>query len=289
MKQSAKPALFSLLFLISTIFIGTLSAAPSGEAANPFNQFTDPSGGVSLFTGSSSYTHPLLSLSSKGAVGLPINLAYSGNVELNARATNEIAPTSWVGLGWSLGFGSIIANHNNTQTLMDDSYTWISPEGVAYPIYLYQNGLFCVKNRMYVKVKRYDNKSGANTWGDRVYGWEITDESGNVFKYGRTSATEVENGTNPEASKLSTWYTFCWAADKYVGEGFNGEPEPYAYRWDLAEMRDHEGNWIRFRYEQSNEDVSYNVSETVRWQPVNRLYTRESHIDEIISNNGSKV
>jgi len=51
MKQLMTTQVITGMYIMALLLSTSLRAAPSGEANNPFNQFTDPSGGVSLFTG----------------------------------------------------------------------------------------------------------------------------------------------------------------------------------------------------------------------------------------------
>lgn len=241
----------------------------SSESVNPFNQFNASSGGISLFTGGGTYGHSIVTLTTKGSLSLPISLAYSSNVEINARSKNGAAPTTWVGLGWNISFGRISCSHNGTITDSDDDYTWISPDGVAYPL-LYKNGAYKVKDRPFMKIERTKT-------GDLVYGWTLTDESGNKYKYGDFNDAALK------ANNLN-WNTLCWLANGYVGTGFTGEPTYFPYQWDLSEMSDLEGNWIRFKYEKMNGNVSYST-----WNPTNKFYTKESYVKEITTNNGTAV
>ena len=109
------------IFMLS--FIIELSFQASAQSVNPFNQYMSPSGGVNLYTGGGYTSFPL-------STGIPLSLSYSSNVTTNALCGNDIAPTSWCGLGWQLSYESIICDHKGTATSTDDDYMWISPEGV---------------------------------------------------------------------------------------------------------------------------------------------------------------
>lgn len=100
------------------------SLQTSSERVNPFNQYLSPSGGVSLFTRDAALSHPLFAVTGLGGISLPVSLSYSSNVHINARSRNDVAPTSWVGLGWNLSFGKIVCDHNGTMTDADDSYLY---------------------------------------------------------------------------------------------------------------------------------------------------------------------
>ena len=108
------------------------------EGVNPFNQFMNPENGVDLYSGSASFEELLYTLTGRGGMNVPIKLRYSSNVHLNARARNDEAPTSWVGLGWQLSYGAIKCDHKGTITHNDDEYTYVSPEGVYSKIKKFQ-------------------------------------------------------------------------------------------------------------------------------------------------------
>jgi hypothetical protein len=72
------------------------------------------------------------------------------------------------------------------------------------------------------------------------------------------------------------------------------EPKVYPYQWDLNQMSDNEGNWIRFSYKKFNGNVSrVNVSgvenNTPAWNPANKYYTRESYVKQITTSKGTTV
>jgi len=123
------------------------AATPSNESVNAFNRYMSPSGGVDMFSGQATRTEQVFSMG-----GINITLKYSSNTYRNARANNRIAPTGWVGLGWSFGYGSIRCNHMNTTEIDDDEYVYTSPEGVTQKII---KGTREVTVRFYLKEEPY--------------------------------------------------------------------------------------------------------------------------------------
>lgn len=86
------------------LLANTASGGPGTPEVQSF-QAADVTELVQPFTGDFSYNIPLLDVG-----GYPINLSYSSNVSLEQEA-------SWVGLGWTLGAGSI---NRNVRGLPDD-------------------------------------------------------------------------------------------------------------------------------------------------------------------------
>jgi hypothetical protein len=116
-------------YIIVGLFVSVChSFQTSSESVNPYNQFMALSGWVNIYSCDVAYSQPVTSISGRGGMNINIALAYSSNIYLNVRSRNDVAPTSWVGLGWELTFGSIICNHKVTKT-HDDDFLWISPAG----------------------------------------------------------------------------------------------------------------------------------------------------------------
>lgn len=124
----------SVFLFLLVCFDLSYSFQTSSESVNPFNQFMSPSGGVNMFSGDVVFSYPVCSLIGRNGIGADVTLNYSSNVYLNVRARNDIAPTGWCGLGWSLNYGSVICDHKGTKTHVDDDFIWIAPNCVASKI-----------------------------------------------------------------------------------------------------------------------------------------------------------
>jgi hypothetical protein len=275
-------------FLLSLVTISqgkTALDASTCETKNPFNEYIGSTNGVDQFTGSASYLVPLIDLKTSGSLTYSVALKYSSNVYMMARTNSETSPTGWVGLGWALGTGRIECEHNGTMTDKDDEYSFVTGEDVISPIYFKKVSddggatfyvKYYLKDHPYWKVEKTKN-------GYFITGWRIIDESGTIYTYGdRGDPNLTGNSCNRN--------TLCWVDTKFVGAGFDGEPQKYPHTWDLAQISDPQGNWIRFKYAQDNGNVSYNPIATYPgWNPVNATYTRESHIQEIYTNSGNSA
>jgi hypothetical protein len=112
---------FSGIFL-AVIISTAYSYQTSSESVNPFNILMSPSGGVNMYSGDAAYSCPVTSISGRGGMNINVTLSYSSNIYLNVRSRNDVAPTSWVGLGWNLNYGSIVYNHKATKTHDDDDF-----------------------------------------------------------------------------------------------------------------------------------------------------------------------
>lgn len=111
-----------LLVLCSVVF------SQSVETGDAFNKYMSPDGGINPLSGTVGFRVPLATLSA-GGVSTSFALNYSGNVSQNVKNRNDISPTGWVGLGWSMGFARIVSENNRSMSLLDDFYYLITAEG----------------------------------------------------------------------------------------------------------------------------------------------------------------
>jgi hypothetical protein len=56
-----------------------------------------------------------------------VSLSYQGAISRDINNRNDVVSSSWVGLGWRLGFPSIFVAHNNTVDINDDR--WFYEDG----------------------------------------------------------------------------------------------------------------------------------------------------------------
>ena len=122
---------FFVLLFVFLQMSNAIALETSSESVSPFNKYSGSTNGINLFSGDALYSQPLVALAGRAGMSVTAALSYSSNIYQAARADNTIAPTSWVGLGWSFGYGSIMCNHNNTATTSDDDWFLISPQGVS--------------------------------------------------------------------------------------------------------------------------------------------------------------
>jgi hypothetical protein len=150
-RLSMKSQVFNNWFFILILCLN-LHAQTSSESANPFNKYQSGSG-VTPLTGTASLTIPITTITGINGPSFPVALNYSSNVYLNGRASNERAPTSWVGFGWNMNFGRIICNHNETMDNGDDQYSWLTPQGSVLRIF-YKDGKCFIEDSPFLKVEK---------------------------------------------------------------------------------------------------------------------------------------
>lgn len=105
--------------------------AQSVESGNSFNRYMSADGGVDPLSGTARFEVPLATLTA-GDVFASFSLNYSGNVSQTVKNRNDLSPSGWTGLGWSLGFAKIVSDNNRSMSLLDDFYFLITAEGLRY-------------------------------------------------------------------------------------------------------------------------------------------------------------
>lgn len=267
------------------------------EKVNPFNKFLNPIEGVDLYSGTVAFTKTLYTMEGRNGLNIGINLDYSSNIYMVARSRNDKNPTSWVGLGWNLSYGSISCEHKGTENPADDDYFWVSPEGYKRRIYVEfvldptshypqkdENdialGKIQIEDMPYLKVKCY--------LGERSkfpFGWQIIKKDGTVLTYGDLV------GLNPSDRK-ATRYTYkinnCVEPNINVANHYN----LYPYQWDLSDIADNHGNHIVFKYFRDDEQVKskeWGFPDPGIERILSNSYTKASYIKEIINPEGKSI
>ena len=263
------------LFFVAALATSALAINTSSEFVNPFNKFMSPSGGVDLYSGAASFNHTLMEFPARGDINHDISLSYSSNVFLNARAKNDRAPSGWVGLGWRLGFGSIVSDHKSTTTHADDDFFWVSPTGVPKKILKKRNEAgqktFHIEDEPYIGIGPRDIND------DGIYdGWVVILANGTYLRYG-----DIDFGDNRSATR----WTF--SQGKYVGVVHSGTVSRYPYQWDLVQKNNSGRDTANFYYLQQTSQLKDNTSGT-QWTSV-AAYTQASYLNKITSTDGNSI
>ena len=197
---------------------------------------------VDLFTGQHIESIPLFSLNGRGQLSVDVVLSYNGNVASKSKSENRNGQASEFGLGFHIGGGSIIADHNNTASILDDQYALVVD---AQPIILRSSDVnpdrFYLESGDPLVIYRF---RGDVMGVDAVIGWRILQQDGTVFQYG-----ELDNDhANWNATQNVLRYGF------FVGAGVSQDDKPYPHRWDLKSISDaQELNSIQYTYEHESE------------------------------------
>ncbi|MDC8005343.1 hypothetical protein POV27_14870 [Aureisphaera galaxeae] len=209
---------------------------------------------VNLATGKVVFNIPVATISAN-RVSFPIALLYNGQISFEqGRQQNKYSPVSPVGVGWSMEIPKIIADHNNTGAIDDDTFYLISN---GSSVKLLNEGNFNFRPEIYSPIKvTYDQFADT---------WTIIDENATIYTYDKNS------------------YISTWQGGNWVGSTSVSADARFTREWKLGKIEDHwNGNSLSFVYD---EIMGKNNSS----QPSYADHTEASYVKEIISSRGGKV
>lgn len=216
---------------------------------------------VNLLTGQPTYSLPIGSIQVREALAFPITLNYAGGSRQLAHLDNRTAPTSWIGLGWSLEMPFVAVNHKGTVRTSDDfMYCNLGPFGGGQLLSKDGNSFYLASNP-YVKISIVRETSGFYNGQISRWTFQFTDgkklilgSSDNTRRYVRRTNSHVR--ATPFASSPS---------DRFI------------YQWDAASLEDFGGsNKLLFEFAPLMDTAWNNIP-----------YVRESYVSKILWLNGT--
>lgn len=263
-----------LLLFVYVIFLvissGESFAEGNKSTANQKSGNTSTSGNgdgdfskESLFTGDVSFSVPVGSIGSMG-----VNLSYISNIHKLIHAGIKDAPTGWVGLGWSLNLGSIVADNNGTRDATDDHYFYISSSGTSELISIGASNDFRLKEYQYWKITRSLDSEG------NIIGWTIVTDDGTTMRFGNYDKTGSGSFVFDTTLTKATRFLLGWGGvvcnplnDLYYTGSF------IAYQWDLSDIENITGHHTTITYQRIGECLTSNsVSTTLKYTQASYPY-----------------
>lgn len=242
------------VFIVCVLFLSALSAVNAGEnmsspapAINTFSTNPDNIGAiansVNLFTGDVNLPINLVSLSGKNGLDVNVSILYSSNIQQQVGVRNLEAPTSVMGLGWSMDYPKIIVDHKNTGSYYDDDY------------YLVSNGSsnLLVRSSGTETVREYKTKN-YQFWKITYYSeslkWIIIDENGIKSEYG-----------DKNSNRNTIQWGIKWGTN-WIGESKQATNQKrYPLVWNLSQIMDNWNNCIQYHYSVINRTVGLGTLE----------------------------
>lgn len=271
----------SLFLLMISLY--SFINAQSAEEGSPFNQYMSADAGVNLMSGTVALTKNLASIS-VGDVQASFSMNYSGNVTQAVNNRNDVAPTSWLGLGWAMGFARIICDHNGSMARIDDSYYLVTAEGNRYKIFEDSNKKWWIEGLPYwlIEPSIVENVVYGDNKYEIVVGWKITDDSGRKYFYGDfEDKSQLESGN---VIKNASQYVLAWPKTfGLIGAYEGGEAYPFPSVWNLQKIEDLKGNYLHYSYQREDEFLKIN-SWTSHYS-----YTKECYLKSVESSDGGRV
>ncbi len=188
-------------------------------------------GSVNLFRGDVLLPLELLSLTSRGGLEAKVAASYQSNVFHDVNTWNVEAPTGILGLGWSMSYDAIIADHGDSISPFDTTFYMVDPNGG--------------QTRLYLKKKLVDEwifeLESYRFWDIRYFPvqsiWKIITETGTVKTYG-----EAENARARGV---------LWGGPKgnWTDASVQTGQSSFNSGWSLSSIQNLFGDKLQFEYE----------------------------------------
>ncbi|MBL0684177.1 hypothetical protein [Aquimarina mytili] len=232
-------------------------------------------GSVNEPTGKVTFSEPLATINAR-TVSYNVALGYSGKAAFDIGSyTNKFAPTSTVGVGFSMFTPKIVVDNKNTGTREDDvfylqdgatnskllctSRTVITPATRGPVIWEFEAEKYVPWKIQYYKSS-FDIINGVIQEVPLDY-WKITTDQGIQYYYGRTQNAR-EN--------IVAW-------GNWIGSSKRAGGQQQTIVWNVSRIQDQWGNNIRFEYELQESTIG-GVKQT-----------EASYLKKIISSTGEHI
>jgi len=251
------------LFLVSLMApppsawaLGDLSIL--GHARSGFG-FADPTAGIAMAPaavlpdGSASYGYPIQVPPGTAGAQPEIQLTYRSSDRMD----------SWVGVGWSLGFGEIRRSIREGVPAYHDAIDVFQLDGMDLVPAAPGAARFHTRRETFQKIERVSwSPSSTPPWSPDPDGdtWEARSPDGTIRRYG------IDSGPSDKPHPDAPTYSRI----------VNAQGQTYA--WLLAEIEDTHGNVVRITYDASDPGVRY---------PAEARYTLRRSGTSVVSLNGS--
>lgn len=259
-----RPLLLSGVLLLTVLTTYAQNESTNAPKVSAFSLSPDNLGAISnsvnLFTGQVSLPLNLASLPGKNELGINFSINYMSNVRDAVTTRNLEAPTSVLGLGWSLSKSQIIVDNKETGTRTDDDF-YLVEGGINHT-------LVCIAKSATVntyKTHRYQN------WIIKYYKstekWEIIKDNGMMVTYGD------QNSTRNTVQWIVKW-------GNWIGNSTQASNQQrQASVWDISEIKTLWGETIRY---------TYTVTEG-RVGPAGLYHTQASYLSRIADSWGHYI
>lgn len=241
----------------ATAFSSPFLSSKLHETSSPYN-----GAAASLFTGQAGYAVGLASIQMRGRVSWGVEMKYAGKTRDAFRDDNRTSPTSWLGLGWSLGAPYIARNPKGTMALRDDLwYADLGPLGEGV-LARGASGTWYMSGNPYLTVTPAAATGGA--FAGQIESWTIKAVDGSLWVFGDLNGSE-------SASERIIYQSNgpVRVSPHSIG---NASVTPYIYRWDIRYIADAENkNRIYFDYQKT----SVNLFSS------GKSYTQQSYLKNI--------
>jgi hypothetical protein len=181
---------------------------------------------VSAFTGAATYSYPIWVPPGPGGLQPSLSLSYNSQTVDSASVDTQ---ASWVGMGWSLGTGSIDRNMNGTYNEgdEDDDTFSIVVNGVSSSLLPIIDGTsnwieYRMADEIFWRIRYFPSAYG----GETANTWVVWDKNGNVYRFGEND----------------------YRADYPIDTGSGHLCDSETWRWPLTSLENVHGQVLEYTY-----------------------------------------
>ncbi|MFV1883202.1 MAG: RHS repeat-associated core domain-containing protein [Balneola sp.] len=232
---------------------------------------------VNLYSGDVNLPINLLTVTGRGGLSANVSAFYNSNIQNQRDIWALEAPTSILGLGWSMDYDKIVVDHKNTGTIHDDDFYLVSGGSSNELIMTSSSGgvrTFETKNYQFWKITYTKNSTTEE--------WEIVKEDGTKFVYG--GSFQTTNGLKSSTGNVIQWGV-KWG--NWIGSSMrtSGQSQ-HAIAWNLSKVENTWGDAISYEYLAIEEEVG-RFGEPDAVEP--KTHTKASYLKKIKTPEGKEV
>ncbi|MEQ9263611.1 MAG: RHS repeat-associated core domain-containing protein [Balneolaceae bacterium] len=230
---------------------------------------------VNLYSGDVNLPINLLSLSGRGGLSTNVSAVYNSNIQNQRDVWALEAPTSILGLGWSMDYDKIVVDHKNTGNVHDDDFYLVSG-GISNELVMTSSAggtkTFEAKNYQFWKITYYKSDER----------WEIIKEDGMTYVFGGGLSTIPWDNTS---DGNSIQWGVKWG--NWIGSSMRTlNQSQHAIAWNLSKVKNTWGDEITYDYLVVEEEVGrHGVPDAVN----PKKHTKASYLQTITNPNGEQI
>ncbi len=235
---------------------------------------------VNLYSGDVNLPINLLSIAGRGGLNTNVSAFYNSNIQNQRDVWALEAPTSILGLGWSMDYERIVVDHKNTGTVHDDDFYLISGGSNNELIMTSSTGAtngvktFETKNYQFWKITYYKSDER----------WEIIKEDGITYVYGGGKVLSSDNWNYTSDGNSIQWGV-KWG--NWIGSSSRTQGQSqHAIAWNLSKVKNIWGDELTYEYLAVEEKVGrFGQPDLV--EP--KQHTKASYLQKITTPEGKIV
>ncbi len=230
---------------------------------------------VNLYSGDVNLPVSLLSVSGRGGLTTNVSAFYTSNIQYERDIWALEAPTSILGLGWSMGYDKIVRDYKNTGTVHDDDYYLVSGGS--------SNELIMTSSSS--GIKTFEPKN-FQPWKITYYSgderWEIIKEDGITYVFGG-GKSGVDGSFGSDGNSVQ--WGVKW--NNWIGSSIiTTDQQQFAIAWNLSKVQNTWGDELTYQYLVTEEKVG---RPTTGHASEGKNHTKASYLEYINTPEGNTI